>query len=824
MLFASLVHPIRFPLGPVRLLSLLLPIIVVAALPAQAAENALDTPAAARKHYDIPAGPLGRALSHFATVAGIALSFDPVLTEGLTSPALTGNFSVGKGFNRLLADSGLELMRNADSSYTLRQAPIKATQAGVTALPVVTVSTSTENADDTGYVAQRSSSSTKTDTPLIEVPQSISVITRRELDARLVQNISQAVSYTPGVLTEMYGPVMRDDYFNIRGFDAPQFLDGLGLWGVNYANLRIEPYGMESIEVLKGPSSTLYGQSSPGGLVAMMSKRPTAVPIREAFITGGSFGRIQGGLDLGGPIDSNGQFLYRLTGLVRNSDTQINHAHEDRYFIAPSISWRPTGDTTFTLLSHFQKDNAGNTLQFLPPEGSLLENPNGQIPTSRFIGEPGFDKYNREQYTIGYAFDHRFNESWGVQQNLRYANVSSNYPTTFYLDFLRDDDGVPLDFRTIDRLAALYQDKAGTFTMDTRVQGVFDTTMLRHNLLLGIDYRYLSGNNRRGFSEDMLLLDIYDPVYGQPFGLPVIDLISKQQRDQIGLYAQDQIKYDRWILTLGVRYDFSSAHTRNHDLFFDERSSTRQNDRAFTYRTGINYLFDNGIAPYASYAESFQPIAGTDFFGSPFKPTTGRQYEAGIKYQPVNHNALLTVAAYHLTQKNVVTPDLMPGHFGYNVQTGEARVRGVEVEGKANLMNNLNLIVAYSFADSKVTESNNPDELGNRLSLTPRHQTSAWLDYTFRGNLLAGLGVAGGVRHIGSNFGDLVNNLKAPSYTLFDTAVRYDMKHLHSMLRGASLSVNVNNLFDNKYIATCADMACFYGNRRTVYATLRYKW
>lgn len=322
----------------------------------------------------------------------------------------------------------------------------------------------------------------------------------------------------------------------------------------------------------------------------------------------------------------------------------------------------------------------------------------------------------------------------------------------------------------------------------------------------------------------MLLLDIYDPVYGQPFGLPVIDYISKQQRDQIGLYAEDQIKYDRWILKLGIRYDFSSAHTRNHDLFFDERSSTRQNDRAFTYRTGINYLFDDGIAPYASYAESFQQIAGTDFSGSPFKPATGRQYEAGIKYQPVSHNALLTVAAYHLTQKNVVTPDLTPGHFGYNVQTGESRVRGVEVEGKARLMNDLNLIVAYSFADSKVTESNYPDELGNQLSLTPQHQISAWLDYTFRGNPLAGLGVAGGVRHIGSNFGDFVNKLKAPAYTLFDAAVRYDMKRLHSVLQGASLGVNVNNLFYNKYIATCADMACFYGNRRTVYATVHYKW
>ncbi len=689
-------------------------------------------------------------------------------------------------------------------------------------LPEITVTGSSATAES--YLPETTVTATKTNVPLIEIPQAVNVITRSELDARLVQNITDAVLYTPGVMTGMYGPVMRDDYFNIRGFDAPQFLDGLGLWGVNYANLRIEPYGMESVQILKGPSSTVYGQTGPGGLVAMMSKRPTAVPVREAFITGGSFGRIQGGLDLGGPIDSEGQFLYRITGLVRNSDTQIKHAHEDRYFIAPSITWRPSKDTTFTILSHYQQDKTGNSLQFLPPEGSLLANPNGKIPTSRFVGEPGFDKYNREQYTIGYAFDHRFNESWGVRQNLRYADVSSNYPTTFYLDFLRDEDGVPLDFRTIDRMAALYKDKAGTFTMDTQLHGLFNTAMLRHNLLMGIDYRYLSGSNRRGFSGDMLLLDIYSPVYGEPFSSPVIDYISKQERDQIGLYAQDQIKYDRWILTLGIRYDFTNARTRINDMFFDERTSTRQDDRAFTYRTGINYLFDNGIAPYASYAESFQPVAGTDFFGSPFKPTTGRQYEVGIKYQPLNYDALLTVSAYHLTQKNVVTPDLTPGRFGYSVQTGEARVQGVEVEGKASLTNGLDLIAAYSFTDSKVTESNNPDELGNRLSLTPRHQTSAWLDYTFRDTLLAGLGIGGGVRHVGSNFGDLVNGLKAPSYTLFDAAVRYDMKYLHSMLRGASLSVNMNNIFDNKYVATCADAACFYGNRRTILATLRYRW
>lgn len=674
------------------------------------------------------------------------------------------------------------------------------------------------------FFPEATSAVTKTDIPLIQIPQAVNVITRTELDARLVQTITDSVVYTPGVLTGMYGPSMRDDYFNIRGFDATQFLDGQALVGLNYANLRIEPYGMESIEVLKGPSSTVYGQSAPGGLIHMTSKRPTAVPMRELLITGGSFGRIQGGLDFSGPLDRDGKFLYRLTGLVRNSETQINLTHEDRYFIAPSVTWRPSADTTLTILSHYQKDDAGNTLQFLPPEGSLLDNPNGRIPTRRFIGEPGFDRYKRDQFTIGYAFDHRFNESWKFLQNLRYADVESNYPTTFYLDFLRDDNGDPVDFRTIDRLAALYKDKAGAFTMDSQVHGIFDTAAVRHNLLLGIDYRYLSGSNRRGFSEDMLLLDIFNPVYGQPFSAPVIDFISKQQRDQIGLYAQNQMKYDRWLLTLGVRYDFSSALTRSHDMFFDERSKTQQNDRAFTYRTGLTYLFDNGIAPYASYAESFQPVAGTDFYGTPFKPTTGRQYEVGIKYKPVNYNALLTVAAYHLTQKDVVTPDLTPGHFGFSVQTGEARVRGVEAEVKASLKQGLNLIGAYSFTDSKVTESNNFDELGNRLSLTPRHQTSAWLDYTFYSGALAGLGLAGGVRHIGSNFGDLVNSLKAPSYTLFDAAVRYDLRHLHHTLRGANLSVNMNNIFDNEYVATCADASCFYGARRTIYATLRYGW
>ncbi len=689
--------------------------------------------------------------------------------------------------------------------------------------PEITISESASNMES--FTPKTTSTATKTDIPLIEIPQTVNVITRSELDARLVQTISDAVVYTPGVMTTPYGDVMRDDYFFFRGFEATQFLDGLGLVGSNYANLRIEPYGVESVEILKGPSSTMYGLSGPGGVVHMTSKRPTAVPVRELFITGGSFDRIQGGLDIGGPVDNNGRLFFRLTGMVRNSNTQVQHAHLDRYFIAPSVTWRLGMDTTLTLLSHYQRDDTGNSLMFLPPEGSLLPNPNGKISTRTFHGEPGYDRYRRDQYTVGYALDHRFNESWNFQQNLRYADVKSDYPNTFSLGFMLDDNGDPVDFRTLDRVAAHYKDKAGTFTMDSRVHGKFDTAGVQHNLLIGVDYRHMSGTNRRGFSDDFLFIDAFNPVYGQPFALPVIDFMRNQSLDQVGLYAQNQMKYNRFILTLGVRNDWTDTQTRDNDLFMGEQiSSTRQNDRAFTYRTGLTYLFDNGIAPYASYAESFQPSPGATFGGAPLKPTTGRQYEVGVKYKPVNYDALLSVAAYHLKQRDVLTPDLEPGHTGSFVQTGEVRVRGIEAEVKANLMPGLNVIGAYSFADSNVSESNDPDELGNRLALTPRHQTSARLDYTFYGNRLAGLGLAWGVRHIGSNFGDVVNSLKAPSYTLFDAMVRYDLRYLHPTLRGAQLAVNMNNIFDNKYVSTCAGGSCYYGLQRTVYATLRYGW
>jgi len=605
------------------------------------------------------------------------------------------------------------------------------------------------------------------------------------------------------------------------------------LAGANYANLRIEPSGMQRIEILRGPSSVLYGQNAPGGLVNMVSKRPTAQPFHEVQLLGGSFNRVQGSVDMSGPLDDKGQFLYRLTALGRGSDTQVDYSEDNRYFVAPSFTWQPDANTSFTFLSHYQKDETGNTMQLLPYQGTVLSNPNGKIPTNTFLGEPGYDHYNREQFAVGYAFEHRFNQHWSVRQNLRYADVSSDYPVTFALGFVTDEDGVPTDYRTVSRMAGLYRDQADTFTLDNQAQADFETGFLKHTVLTGLDFRQVNGNRQRGFAFPSDI-DAYNPVYGQPFAAPQIETLIAQSQDQIGLYGQDQIKMDHWIATIGVRYDWSSSDTFKTDFYNPESdsidysapayTSTRQDDHAFTYRTGLTYVFYSGFAPYFSYSESFEPTVGSDFAGTPFKPTTGQQYEFGVKYQPPGLNALITLAAFELTQQNVVTADPDPQHIGYSIQTGAARSQGFELEGKARLALGLDMTAAYSYIDSEVTKTNEAEQLGKNLSYTPEHQGSVWLDYTQPTGALAGLGLGGGARYIGSNYGDLSNSQKAPSYTLIDTSVHYDLSKLDRRLQGTRLGVNINNLFDREYLTTCGEGSCYYGDRRSVLASLRYNW
>jgi len=665
-----------------------------------------------------------------------------------------------------------------------------------------------------GFVARQSISGTKTDTPLLETPQAVSVITRDQIEARAAQDTAQALRYSAGVLAEPYGSDLRYGWSTVRGFSllqGAQFLDGMRLPSGTYAVPQVEPWGLERLEILRGPSSVLYGQIPPSGMLNMISRRPTDQPVHELQLQTGSFGRLQGAFDLGGPIDRDGRFLYRFSGLARDSDTQVDELHDRRLFLAPSLTWRITPDTSLTLLSYFQRDDSG-VQQFLPSQGTLRPNPFGSIPFNRFVGEKASNNFDRDQWGIGYAFAHRFDERFAFRQNLRYAQIN------FDLNVVRGI-GLQPDLRTLNRTAVRIHDHADAFTLDNQGEARFATGPVLHTLLVGLDYRRSTSDY--GFGRGSAApLDLFTPVYGQPFLLPASYNLTSTftTQNQVGVYVQDQLRLGRWILTLSGRHDWVDTQTENRLT----SSESTQSDTAASGRIGLNYVFDFGLSPYISWSQSFQPQIGTDASGSPFQPTRGEQWEIGLRYQPTGLNSSISLAVYESTLTNILTPD--PTNSLFNVQTGEARVRGVEVEAVASLSEGLSAIASYAYTDSEVTRTTVAANRGKRLPLAPEHTAALWLDYSFADGPLAGLGIAGGARYFSGAYGDSANLFEIPTNTLFDAAIRYDLGRLAPSLEGAHLAVNASNLGDKRVVTCVAATECFFGARRTVLATLNYRW
>ena len=778
--------------------------------------------------FALPAMPLDEALAAYGAASGVQLIYDSSATRHLRSVAVVGRYDRAEGLRRLLAGTGLTPQFTAERSATLlrvvAQAGIVAPdQAGAVALDMLEVSGENAIGPVHGYVARRSATATKTGTPILETPQAINVVGRKEIEDRQAQSVSQALLYTPGVMNQ-YGTDVRYDWLYVRGFVPGRYLDGLRLpFGARgYSQPRVESYGLERVELLKGPSSGLYGQNSPGGLLNLVSKRPTATPLREIQLQTGSFGRAQAAFDLSGPIDPEGRILYRLTGLARTTGTQLDYLEEDRVFIAPSLTLRPDADTSLTILSQYLiiDSPGGGAPQGLPALGTLYANPKGRIPTKRFIGEPNYDRFKLQQGFIGYAFEHRFNDVWTVRQNLRYSHVDANTQRVQAI-------GLGADSSTLSRYAWAFPERSDLFNIDNQAEARFSTGPFAHTLLLGADY--LREDARYDESQLRIVpsVDVFAPVYAGTVTRPPLGTRITQGRNQTGLYAQDEIRFGGFRLTVSGRQDWADAVTRTTNAATGALTRVKQDDAAFTSRVGLSYLLDGGLAPYISYATSFQPTAGTDRAGQPFAPTEGEQIEGGIKFQPPGTNLLMTGTVFDLTQKNVLTPD--PTDFRFNAQTGEARVRGVELEVKASLTESLDLIASYAAMNSEITKANanaaGASIIGNELPFVPQHQASAWLDYTFRTGDWAGLGLGAGVRYIGASVGDNANLYHIPVVTLVDAAVRYDFGYRYPALKGVDLAVNATNLFDKTYVSTCiAATGCFYGNRQTVLATLRYRW
>ncbi|MDM2836077.1 ferrichrome porin FhuA [Citrobacter sp. Cpo091] len=687
--------------------------------------------------------------------------------------------------------------------------------------------------------ARQSATATKTDTPIQKVPQSISVVTAEEMALHQPKSVKEALSYTPGVAVGTRGASNTYDYLIIRGFAADgqsqnNYLNGLKMQGNFYNDAVIDPYMLERAEVMRGPVSVLYGKSNPGGLLNMVSKRPTTEPLKEVQFKMGTDSLFQTGFDFSDALDDDGVYSYRLTGLARSANAQQQGAEEQRYAIAPSFTWRPDDKTNFTFLSYFQNEPETGYYGWLPKEGTVSKLPNGsRLPTDFNEGADN-NTYSRNEKMVGYSFDHEFNDTFTVRQNLRYAQNKVSQKSVYGYGmcsdplYTKDPANSPCasipqsDWdHTLTRQYVDDNEKLQNFSVDTQLQSTFATGSLDHTLLTGVDYMRMRNDINSWFGwagsvapSDIYNLDRSDFDFGSHPGPGAAYRVLNKQ-EQTGLYAQDQMQWDKVLVTLGGRYDWAKQDSLNRvSGVLDSRD-----DRQFTWRGGVNYLFDNGVTPYFSYSESFEPNSQVGESGNIFAPSKGKQYEAGVKYVPSDRPIVLTGAVYQLTKTNNLMAD--PNGSIWSVEGGEIRSRGVEIEAKAALSASVNVVGSYTYTDAEYTTDTNYK--GNTPAQVPKHMASLWGDYTLYDGVLSGLTLGTGVRYTSSSYGDPANSFKVGSYTLVDALVRYDLARVG--MAGSNVALHVNNLFDREYVASCFNTyGCFWGAERQVVATATFRF
>ena len=690
--------------------------------------------------------------------------------------------------------------------------------------------------------ARQSATGTKTDTPIQKVPQSISVVTAEEMALHQPKSVKEALSYTPGVSVGTRGASNTYDHLIIRGFAAEgqsqnNYLNGLKLQGNFYNDAVIDPYMLERAEIMRGPVSVLYGKSSPGGLLNMVSKRPTTEPLKEVQFKAGTDSLFQTGFDFSDALDDDGVYSYRLTGLARSANAQQKGSEEQRYAIAPAFTWRPDDKTNFTFLSYFQNEPETGYYGWLPKEGTVEPPPNGKrLPTDFNEGAKN-NTYSRNEKMVGYSFDHEFNDTFTVRQNLRFAqnkvSQKSVYGYGMCSDPLYTKDQEALKAspclsipqsqwgHTLTRQYVIDNEKLENFSVDTQLQSKFATGSVDHTLLTGVDFMRMRNDIDSWFGyagsvapSDIYNLDRSDFDFGaHPNPSGPYRVLLKQK--QTGLYVQDQAQWDKVLVTLGGRYDWADQSSFNRDY----GNKSERDDKEFTWRGGVNYLFDNGVTPYFSYSESFEPASQTDANGDLFAPSKGKQYEVGVKYVPEDRPIVVTGALYQLTKTNNLMAD--PNGSLFSVEGGEIRARGVELEAKAALSASVNVVGSYTYTDAEHTTDTTYK--GNTPAQVPKHMASLWADYTFFDGPLSGLTLGTGGRYTGSSYGDPANSFKVGSYTVVDALVRYDLARVG--MAGSNVALHVNNLFDREYVASCFNTyGCFWGAERQVVATATFRF
>ncbi|MEM8059252.1 TonB-dependent siderophore receptor [Morganella morganii subsp. sibonii] len=670
------------------------------------------------------------------------------------------------------------------------------------------------------YTATTTSSATKNDTEIMKIPQTVNVVTKTQIENRAAETVVDALRYTPGVVTEYRGDSNRNDEVFSRGFDyANKILDGISFGGNASSSIgTTEPWFLDRIEMIKGPASVQFGQISPGGVIAMTSKKPTTQSINKIQLRAGNRNKTEGFFDLGGKLTDDGRVLYRLNGLAKKKDTQVRDYEEEKYAVAPAITFL-NEDTSFTLLAYLQNSPKNGYRNFLPALGTLESTPEGKIPQDFNISNPDYNISRQKQHSIGYEFEHNFSDTISLVQKARYAEIDEKYHYLVFNTLASEAKNYPY---VLKRMAQHEKTKLNTFGVDTHLIFNIDSEGIYQTLLVGVDYKWTKEDKQfwrdRSGNYD---IDWRNPQY------PKIDEARQtlstnqlQKSDQTGIYIQDQIEWNNWNLLASARYDWIEVRTT--DRIISDKS--QQNDGKLTGLAGLLYSFDNGISPYISYSTSFEPNLATNRKpgSKPFDPKTAKQTEVGIKYLTPDQNTLATLSLYHIEQNNIPKYD---AGLGYMTLIGKGESKGAEVQINSRLTDKFAITGAYSYTKTKVLETTNSAEKGKEFPRIPKNMVSVWGQYEENTGMLNGLKAGAGVRYIGSGKAEADNSFSVPGVTLYDAMVGYDLANISPSLKGATIQLNVNNLADKHYVSSCGmSDACFYGIGRTGTVTFDYAW
>lgn len=771
--------------------------ILITNLPLAAAEQTTSV------YIDIPSQPLDMALNQFKRQTGTALIYNTEQLRTKNSSPASGYMTPHQALKTLLASTGWIAQTSDGVIHLHAQHPNspETEQEKPVILPELLIKQTRE----ASYVTEQSSTATRIPAPIQDVPRSIGVVTRNVIEDQKAFRIDEAIRNVSGTfMSSTQGG--RAGEFIIRGFTSNLnvFKNGFREDSTFGARASRDTANIESIDVVKGPPSYLYGRSDPGGVINQITKAPLGYRYFSGEMIFGSYGLYRPTIDIGGPLNESGNVTSRLNAVYESADSYRDGVHTERVFVAPTIGWALNAQTSLRLEGEYLHDKS-------PIDRGLVALGDGPAPISigTFLGDPRRrGEINHGKTTL--TLLHQFNDTFTWRSALRNAVTSERY-SSLESNFMDETTGI--------LGLARYEipQSVQSHYMQHELHAAFSTGTIKHKALVGLELgREYSRNKTSGdFGELGSFIDIFNPSNRQFNDGPLTTFNnSKQTNNALGLYFDDQISIlPNLHMHAGGRFDVFEQKIINHpDAFLEAGSKDKQTDHAFSPSIGMTYQPWKPLAIFANYTRSFAPQSGIarSADGTLFRPEKGEAYEGGFKLHSPNDQLRLTFTAFEIFKKNVLTSDIRQGPgSGFSIATGEQRSRGFEVDVAGQLYPGLEVIASYAYVDARITEDNTFIE-GSRLPNVAKHQASLWTTYTFGDGVLKGFGVSAGFLAFGQRNGILLcqdpvgsfcqQPFNLPGYVRMDAAVHYrNQASLFNKKTNLTATVNIRNLLDERY-------------------------